>query len=79
MLQGKLFQEEIFVSAMCQNTKNMLMQLEAEPENPDKPKRSKWIHKFDSVTYPMFKSEVGGGARVSTGAVVPSIIKCGTG
>jgi hypothetical protein len=79
MLQSKLQQDEFFVSARCVNTKNMLLNLEAEKEDADKPRRTKWLHKFDSLTYPMLKLEMTGGRLlVGTGdGVAPGIIRCG--
>jgi hypothetical protein len=79
LLQGKLYQEEFFVSALCTNTVGMLLNIEAHKEDPDKPARGKWIHKFDSVTYPMFKIEMGGGMHLKTQQVVPRLTYCGRG
>jgi hypothetical protein len=81
LLQAKLYQEEVFVSDMCKNTKEMLMFLECDDKEPEKPRRSKYLHKFDSLTYPMFKLEFNGMARRATsiGAVeAPKLIRCGT-
>lgn len=79
LLQSKLYQDEVFVSATCKNTKDMLMSLESDKDNPDKPRRGKFIHKFDSVTYPMFKTEFTGMRKsLPTGQVAPSFIRCGS-
>lgn len=78
-LQGKLYQEELFVSATCPNAHEMMLYLEADKDNPENPKRSKFLHKFDSMTYPMLATEMGGGVRkyLPTGQVAPSLIRCG--
>jgi hypothetical protein len=80
-MQTLLHQEEIYISAQCPNTKGMLLNLEAEKDDADKPRRSKWIHKFDSTTYPIYKLEGPGGRfMVTTGNTqAPSIISCGSG
>lgn len=79
LLQSKLYSEEIFISATCQNTRNMLMFLEDDPDNPGHPKRSKHIHKFDSLTYPMHKIEMSGGTSLflHTDRVAPRLIRVG--
>lgn len=79
LLQGKLFQEEVFVSARCPNAIETLMKLEADKEDPEKPKRSKYLHKFDSMTYPMLKMEMGGSKSLLKKARVPTIIRVGGG
>lgn len=58
MLQTKLYAEEIVVSAMCVNSINMLSSLENKKDDPNVPKRGKWLHKFDSLTYPMSRFEI---------------------
>ncbi len=78
LFQSKLYQEEVVMSAMCRNAVNMVLTLEADKENPEKPKRGKYLHKFDSMTYPMFKLELGGGTAASVGRVAPSLIRCGS-
>jgi hypothetical protein len=77
LLQSKLYQEEIFVSAMCKNAREMLINLEADNDDPEKPKRSRYLHKFDSLTYPIFKREANGLVRRSVG-VAPELIRCGS-
>ncbi len=64
LIQSKLYQEELFVSAQCENSVACLNNLEADKDDPTKPKRSKWLHKFDSFSYPIFKMEVGGDPRM---------------
>jgi len=79
MVQSKLHQEELFISATCLNAKDTMMYLEADKDDPEKPKRSKFLHKFDSLSYPMFKLEMGGGITrfLPTGKVAPTLIRCG--
>ena len=79
MLQGKLFQEEVFISALCPNSEKMLMGLESDKADPSTPKRSKFIHKFDSLTYPMFKMEMGGiRTIIKTSDMRPRLFSVGT-
>jgi hypothetical protein len=78
MLQAKLAQEEFAASALCGNTVSMLTYLESDEKDPGKPKRGKWIHKFDSVTYPMFRMEVTGSRRFNPrDLTTPTLISCG--
>jgi hypothetical protein len=80
LLSAKLFQEEIFISAVCTNTTDMLIHLNSDKQNPTKPRRSKYLHKFDSLTYPIFKLEFNGTRNILPSAQVrPNIITCGTG
>lgn len=65
LIQSMLVQEELFVSAQnCQNTIACFANLEKDKEDPSKPRRSPWIHKFDSFSYPIFKMEVGNDPRM---------------
>lgn len=77
LLSSKLYQQEVAVSARCENTKMMLLQLEADDANPENPRRSKWLHKFDSLTYPMFKLEMTGGKNLPTAVPTPSLLRIG--
>jgi hypothetical protein len=79
LLQGKLYTEEFLVSALCRNVKDMLLCLEADKEDPEKPRRSRFLHKFDSTTYPIFKFEfAAGGRNVPPGQELsPALIRCG--
>lgn len=79
LVQSKLAQDELYISATCPNTKDSLMNLEADDKDPDKPKRSRFLHKFDSLSYPMFKLEMRGLSPVNlpSGRVATSLIKCG--
>ena len=78
LLSGKLFQDEFYASALCTNTVEMLMNLESDKKDPTKPKRSKYIHKFDSITYPMFKLDLNNNSRLPKATDVrPHLIHCG--
>lgn len=61
MVLDGLRQEEILISATCTSTKGMLLNLEEEDDEPLKPKRSPYIHKFDSFSYAPFYFQVGRG------------------
>lgn len=79
MLQAKLYLEELFVSATCHGTKDMLANLQADTSDPSKPRRSKYVHRFDSVTYGMFKIEMGGQINhLQAKRVAPTLIRCGS-
>ena len=79
ILSSKLFQDEFYVSATCRNTVEMLHQLSGDRDNPTKPKRSRYIHKFDSCTYPMFKLELSGKNSLPIRDIQPHLIRCGVG
>lgn len=81
VLQSKLHQDEFFVSAQCPNTVGMLLNLESSKDDPDKPRRNKWIHKFDSVTYPMLYFGLLRGRALASSIGNTSgtrLIKCGS-
>jgi hypothetical protein len=77
MVRLKLFQEELLVSDTCKNTKEMFLHLEEDEKG--EPKRSRFIHKFDSLTYPMFKMEIltVKAAHSKANARIPTIIRIG--
>ena len=79
LLQSALYQEEFVASALCPNIKAMLLGLESDPQNPDNPKRSKHVHKFDSLTYPMFWQKAAPDARfaIKERATGVGFIRCG--
>lgn len=78
-LQGKLFQDQIFISATCQNTIGMLMFQESDEKDAAKPKRCKWVHKLDSLTYPGLKIEMNGArGHFKSGQSAPKLIRCGS-
>lgn len=60
LLQNKLFADQILVSVNCHHVHQMLLGLEADPKNPGKPRRSRHLHVFDALTYPLFTRETGG-------------------
>jgi hypothetical protein len=56
----------------------MLMNLESDKKDPTKPKRSKYIHKFDSITYPMFKLDLNNNSRLPKASEIrANLIHCG--
>jgi hypothetical protein len=66
LIQSMLAEEALFVSAQnCDNTVACFANLEHDKDDPMKPKRSPWIHKFDSFSYPIFKLLVGGDPRMA--------------
>ena len=77
LLSNKLFQDEFYVSATCRNAVEMLHQLSGDKKNPSKPKRSRYIHKFDSITYPMFRMELSGRNYLPVREIRPNLIRCG--
>lgn len=78
LLQQKLFNDEVYVSGTCQFTIDMLQHLESDKRDPTKPRRSKYIHKFDAVSYPLLKLELNGMKNtLHTEKSRPSLIHCG--
>lgn len=80
MLQSILYEQQLIVSATCPNTRSMLMLLESDKKKGDIPREtSRWTHKFDSLTYPIFKQTVAPGSivNITTEQVAPSLIECG--
>lgn len=78
-VRGMLFNGELFVSALADNTHSMFMLLPEDKNNPGCPlKRSKWSHKFDSLSYGLyfFKAK-GTGMLFSYGAVGVSVSRVG--
>lgn len=69
-LQAKLATETLLVSAPCRNTTEMLRTLEEKTDDPETPKRGAYVHKFDSLTYPIFWQETGP-RRTAGGVAVP--------
>jgi hypothetical protein len=82
LVQAKLYQEQLYVSANCKNTVECLNNLECDKNDPTKPARSKWLHKFDSFSYVLFKSEIGGDPRfllpLAQQAAAPRILQMGS-
>ena len=60
LLQGELFQDRLYVSAMCPNMIEMLEHLVSDKKDPTKPKRSKYLHTFDASTYPILRVGLSG-------------------
>ena len=80
LLQTKLFNDEVYVSGLCRFTIDMLHNLESDKKTPSKPRRSKYIHKFDAVTYPMLKLELNGMRNtLQTATSRSTLTHCGRG
>tara|TARA_R100000808_G_scaffold24814_1_gene58523 strand:- start:15041 stop:16561 length:1521 start_codon:yes stop_codon:yes gene_type:complete len=78
LLTAKLFQDEIYVSALCKNTTEMLLHLESDKKDAMRPKRSKWIHKFDSLSYPLLKLELNDNlSALNTDVHQARLVHCG--
>lgn len=79
MIQSKLYQEELFISALCKHAREMVLFLEADEKAPEKPKRSKFVHVFDSLSYPIFKLEMAGGIKnyLPSADIAPRLTRCG--
>lgn len=58
IIREMLLQEEILVSDTCPKTKEVFGMLEEDPKNPGAAKRSRFIHPFDSFSYPIFRYSV---------------------
>lgn len=72
LLSSKLSTMELLVSDLCHNTKEMFLHLDQDEQgNPKKAHRLD-IHKFDSITYPMFKVELAGGRRALIPRDIPA-------
>jgi len=88
LVQSMLQEETLFVSALCPKTKDMLEHLISEkvPNGQyDKyaglrPKRSRYIHPFDSMSYPIFYRTFGGGLQLTRSDIVePQVYSFGRG
>ena len=72
--------EEWLLSATCPKTKEMLLNIEQDPEDAMAPKKGTvFTHKFDSNTYGLFWATVGRGRfQVQTGDVRPLAYRAGS-
>ena len=79
LLMNLLQREEIFISPACKNVTDSLLHLESEkqkegakydPSLAFSPKRSKYLHTFDAMTYPMLSLDVKRSRTVSTGSTM---------
>lgn len=62
-----LFQrEEMFISARCERLTDAMNYLETEKDEPYSPKRSKHLHPYDALTYPLFYASLGGHLMTTT-------------
>jgi hypothetical protein len=88
MMQSFLIDESFFVSATCPKTNQMFQLLVSEKAKGDKydeeagfrPKRSPYIHPFDSLTYPPFYFQLMPSAFViQTASPVSGVFRAGGG
>lgn len=81
-----LNQERLLLSASCERTKQMFMQLEMEkmkdgkytPDLPFQPKRSKHLHIFDALSYAFFFYELGQTPMTGRAMSPPELVALGT-
>jgi hypothetical protein len=91
ILMNCLQREEFLLSHACFKTKEMFMRLESaeyevragrkdyNPSLPFTPKRSKHLHPFDALTYPMLTLDIRRIATVRTGEPTQSFVEVGRG
>lgn len=90
MLINMLLEEEIYISANCYGTVQMLLHLVSKKAEPGKydstigltPVRSRHLHSFDSLTYPIFTFSVAPGkirALENFQPIVPQVYNAGRG
>jgi hypothetical protein len=75
-----LIEQSLIVSATCQKTRDMFMNLEQDKDNRMKPKRSKHLHPFDSLTYPILYYSAGAGksaTKLQTSTLKPEFYRVG--
>lgn len=73
LVSDKLFTDEFRLSDTCKHLKDMFTQLVSNPKKPGTPLRSKWIHIFDALSYPMIFTAFPGFYRNGLRASVPSV------
>lgn len=67
-LKDDLMEGRVVLSAVCMKTRAMFLKLEESKDDAMKPRRSQYVHPFDSWTYPDFFFKVGRG-RGTVGVV----------
>jgi hypothetical protein len=81
-----MFQDEtLFISATCKKTKEMIELLVSEKANVEKydeyaglrPKRSPYLHPFDSMTYPIFFFQLNPAAFTLQTRAAPQVYRAG--
>ncbi len=78
-ITNKLLNDEMYVSALCPNTIEMLRTISEDKEKPGHPAKGRLIHKFDSLSYAPFKMETQGARKLlQTKRTAPSLIRCGS-
>jgi hypothetical protein len=82
LVNNKLADDSLFVSATCKNATDMFNSLIADKDDPEVPIRTHpFIESFDAISYPMALVDLQPGRAnrfIKTGHVAPSIIRCGS-
>jgi hypothetical protein len=78
LIQNKLSDNSLFVSATCPHTVDMLNSLEADKDNPENPKRTHPnIESFDAASYPMWFANMRPTRNLTIGQSHAKVITCG--
>lgn len=56
-LSDRFYDNTVKISDTCTAVKDSMVHLLSDPKKPGLPKRSKWLHIFDAMTYPMLYLE----------------------
>ena len=78
LLRTMLQREEIVFSANCTILIEAMKFLESEKEEPFKPRRSRHLHPYDALTYPLYYYAMGGSLIPTGVGNVPQITQAGT-
>lgn len=86
LMSQLLAENRILVSSRCVNLRSMLLNLESEKQKPGEfdpnaamtPKRSDWVHIFDSTTYPIITSTIDPGKLTAIAEKTQQIIEVST-
>lgn len=68
-----LVESSLVVSAICIHTRDMFMKLEMDKDNRMKPKRSRHLHPFDSLSYGFIYFNSGGGRSIAKAQLEPRV------
>ena len=85
LIMAKLQTDELYVSARCPKTKEMFEHLESikapvgkyDPHAGFRPLRSRYLHPFDSLSYPVFYASFGGAIPSQAQAIEPQVYTMG--
>lgn len=79
LLIGHLARGDIFFSARCVDLIEAVKKLESEEGKPFEPKRSRHLHPYDALTYPLYYSSLGGQVVArNPDAPAPQFMQVGT-